>query len=229
MLLAAVLSLALTCVTFLLFHFHVYSKNKNEEGEKINVVKQLVFQRTWGFVLFGILPAVSIWVATGHSPVYFGAGAENFTDTLIWTAIFAAIVIPMVYLNSIYFKDAEEYGHFTSKDFNRDFLVNSAWSWTAYLLGYELLFRGFLLFSTAEVMPVELAIALNVVIYALVHLPKGAKQTFGALPFGLVLCIVTLHTGTIWVAFFTHVIMALTNDFALYRKSKKRLQVTVNR
>jgi len=41
-------------------------------------------------------------------------------------------------------------------------------------------------------------------------------ETLGALPLGLAFCLASLHVGTIWVAFFGHLILAVSNDvFAL--------------
>jgi len=51
-------------------------------------------------------------------------------------------------------------------------------------------------------------------LYATTHIPKGLRETLGALPLGLVLCLLTLTSGTIWIAFFVHLAMALTNSFA---------------
>ena len=82
-----------------------------------------------------------------------------------------------------------------------------------YLFGYEILFRGFLLFPLAEHLGVWTAIAINISLYSATHIPKGLEETIGALPLGLVLCILTLASGTIWIAFVVHVAMAWTNSF----------------
>ena len=55
------------------------------------------------------------------------------------------------------------------------------------------------------------AIAINIALYSATHIPKGLEETIGAIPLGLVLCILTLSTGTIWIAFLVHVVMAWTN------------------
>ena len=47
----------------------------------------------------------------------------------------------------------------------------------------------------------------------LTTLDKGLDETIGAIPLGLVLCILTLASGTIWIALFVHVAMAWTNCF----------------
>jgi membrane protease YdiL (CAAX protease family) len=82
-----------------------------------------------------------------------------------------------------------------------------------YLLGYEIMFRGFLLFSCLNEMNILSAIAINISIYALIHIPKGFKEVAGSLPLGILLCLMTIYTGTIWAAFMTHGILALSNEW----------------
>jgi membrane protease YdiL (CAAX protease family) len=89
----------------------------------------------------------------------------------------------------------------------------NAFGWFIYLFGYELLFRGILLFPLVDSLGVWPAIAINIALYSATHIPKGLDETMGALPLGLVLCILTLYSGTIWIAFFVHVAMAWTNSF----------------
>ena len=85
--------------------------------------------------------------------------------------------------------------------------------WALYLFGYEFLFRGILLFPLAETLGVWPAIAVNIALYSTTHIPKGMQETIGAIPFGLVLSLLTLASGNIWIAFVVHLAMALTNSF----------------
>jgi membrane protease YdiL (CAAX protease family) len=86
-------------------------------------------------------------------------------------------------------------------------------SWIAYLLAYEFLFRGFLFFAALPVLGLFFAIVLNTIIYALVHLYKGFKEVIWSVPLGILLCYLTYLTGTIWVAVFTHIILALSGEW----------------
>ena len=99
------------------------------------------------------------------------------------------------------------------KEWDTQLLLLSAFSWIAYLLAYEFMFRGYLLFVSVEYLGVWPAIALNIAIYALVHVPKGIKEAVGALPLGVVLGIITIQTGNIWVAFVVHIVLALSNEW----------------
>jgi membrane protease YdiL (CAAX protease family) len=85
--------------------------------------------------------------------------------------------------------------------------------WILYLFGYEFMFRGVLLFPLAGELGVWPAIAVNTALYSVSHVPKGLSEAAGAIILGLILCVLTLASGTIWIAFFTHVALALTNSF----------------
>jgi membrane protease YdiL (CAAX protease family) len=89
----------------------------------------------------------------------------------------------------------------------------SASSWVAFLIAYEFMFRGFLLFSSVTVLNPAAAIGLNVAIYALAHFYKGPLEVVGAIPLGIILCYLTLHTGNIWSAVIIHSTMALSHEW----------------
>ena len=73
------------------------------------------------------------------------------------------------------------------------------------------------MFPLIEPLGVWPAIAVNIALYSATHIPKGLDETIGAIPLGLVLCLLTLSSGTIWIAFFVHVAMAWTNTFTALR------------
>lgn len=91
--------------------------------------------------------------------------------------------------------------------------VISASGWIIYLIAYEYLFRGLLLFSSIEAFGIWPAIAINVAIYSAVHLPKGVGETLGAIPFGILSCIITISTGTILIPVFAHIGLAVSMEF----------------
>jgi membrane protease YdiL (CAAX protease family) len=95
--------------------------------------------------------------------------------------------------------------------------------WTAYLIAYEFLFRGVLLFVCYHSLGFWPAAAINIALYATTHIPKGGGETFGTFPYGLVLCFATISTGSIFVAFFTHLVMAISNDiFSIYHSKEMK-------
>jgi membrane protease YdiL (CAAX protease family) len=85
------------------------------------------------------------------------------------------------------------------------------------LFGYEVLFRGVLLFAAASVASGWSAIALMAVINALAHLTKGPKETIMSLPSSIAFGYVTLLTGSIWIPFVVHCLMAITTSYFSFR------------
>lgn len=130
----------------------------------------------------------------------------------LWLAILLPFPILMAFFSSRKPRHRLQYPQVREKVWGVRLVVIDLLFWSLYLLGYEMFFRGVLLFGLVEVFSPWTAIIINTVIYALVHIPKGAGETFGAIPLGVLLCIITLTTGNFWIAFLVHVAMAWSNE-----------------
>ena len=102
---------------------------------------------------------------------------------------------------------------FPAKTWTKKTIFINALGWFLYLFGYEFLFRGVLLIPLIDPLGMWPAIAINIALYSATHIPKGLDETIGAIPLGFVLCLLTISSGTIWIAFIVHVVMAWTNTF----------------
>jgi membrane protease YdiL (CAAX protease family) len=176
----------------------------------------IVFNRYVGFTMMGIVSAVllklcipSIILADIGVTLY----AETLMETIFWTLGLSVVVMPIAYFSAKKPKNLINYPQIRAKLWSRKMIWQNAHSWAAYLLGYELLFRGILLFPVANVIGVWPAIAVNTALYSATHIPKGLDETIGAAFLGTVLCLLTLSTGTIWIAVVVHIVMAWTNSF----------------
>jgi len=178
--------------------------------------RQVIFQRMLGFAIFGILP-VAILLFSGISSFAAFGIKYPVSGTWVWIAILSAVVLVMNFFNASGPANLAMYPQIREKDWSVKMLILSALSWVLYLLGYEFLFRGFLLFAALPVMGLWPAIVLNTAVYMLVHLPKGIKETLGAIPLGVLLCYLTVQTGSIWVAVVVHIVMALSNEWLSLR------------
>jgi membrane protease YdiL (CAAX protease family) len=107
----------------------------------------------------------------------------------------------------------EYYPQIRTNRWTRGMVVISGTSWVLFLVGYEFLFRGFVLNASLGLMEPGPAIALNCALYAFAHFYKGPAETFGAIPVGIILCYITLITGNIWCAVILHSVMALSNEW----------------
>lgn len=213
-------------IVLALFFFSVYWFTAKSEKIKswfhrqnepdLASVKHITFNRIAGFVSMGIFPFVLCLVfLPGFSPGTFGLrwNSETALTSLLWTIGLSAVVIPVAYISAQKPENLVNYPQIRAKKWTGKTIIINAAGWALYLFGYELLFRGVLLFPVANYLGIWPAIAINIALYSATHIPKGLSETIGAVPLGLILCILTLSTGTIWIAFFVHLVMALTNSF----------------
>jgi membrane protease YdiL (CAAX protease family) len=139
--------------------------------------------------------------------------SETAIFSVLWTLGLSIIVVPLVYHSAKKSKNLVNYPQIRAKVWSKKIMIINALGWFLYLFGYEFLFRGVLLFPLVESLGVWPAITINIALYSATHIPKGLDETIGAIPLGFILCLLTIHSGTIWIAFFVHVIMAWTNTF----------------
>jgi|GEM_PF-4800249 len=72
---------------------------------------------------------------------------------------------------------------------------------------------GVFYFGSREVMEFIPALVLNTVVYAVVHLPKGLKETVASVPLGILLCILVERTGVFYGAAIIHFTQAASSSF----------------
>ena len=88
--------------------------------------------------------------------------------------------------------------------------------WALYLLAYEFMFRGVLLFISIEVVGFPIAVGINLALYGLAHVPKGTQEAIGALVLGYVLCILTYESNSVFFAWIIHCALAITNGLSAF-------------
>jgi membrane protease YdiL (CAAX protease family) len=92
-----------------------------------------------------------------------------------------------------------------TKQWNYSLFTFNLIGWSFYLLAYEFLFRGILLFECYESFGFWPALAINITIYSAIHMVNGKEQALGALLFGTIACYLTLAKGTILIPVFMHI------------------------
>jgi membrane protease YdiL (CAAX protease family) len=140
---------------------------------------------------------------------------------LIWLPT-AILIIVICLITSRREHNLAHYPQIRAEDWSGGLLAVSALGWMVYLVGYEIMFRGFLLFACYDAFGYWPAILINIAVYAVAHIPKGRMETLGSIPVGCIFCMVTLWQGYFWFALFTHITMALSNEwFSLYYRKKQ--------
>lgn len=214
------LYISIFIVTICLSAYYFISNSKNlktgfirRAGIEKTKIYRVLLERLSGFLFFGIIPLTVVFVVFNDNVKFYGFSAGNLLHSLYWILVLSPILIIINYFNSKKKENLQIYPQIRTSKWGLQLLIISALTWILYLLAYEFMFRGFLLFVSERNLGFWAAILLNIVVYSLAHIPKGIKETIAAIPFGLVLCIITLQTGNITVACVLHIVLALSNEW----------------
>jgi membrane protease YdiL (CAAX protease family) len=214
------LSITASAFFFCAYWFIFVSKNiekyfyENFSGDKGRVY-HVLFTKYTGFLLMGVIPCIfSLAIMPQYTLSDYGISFSKGTNhiSFYWIAGLSPIIIIMNWFSARRPEVFSMYPQIRVKEWNAKLIIHYSLSWCAYLFGYEFLFRGLLLIPLADTIGVWPAIAVNIALYSATHISNGKSETIGAAPLGLVLCLLTLQTGTIWIAFGVHVVLALSSN-----------------
>jgi membrane protease YdiL (CAAX protease family) len=176
-------------------------------------MRWILFQKTAGLVFMGLIPMIFYISFLNGSIADFGLSPNHLISNWHWLAGLTILLLVINNFTSRKHTIQQQYPQMRLKFWTGKRFLMSSLGWVLYLLAYEYLFRGLLLFSSFEAFGVWPAIAINVAIYSAVHMPKGAGETIGAIPFGVLSCMITLETGTFLIPVFAHVLLAVSMEF----------------
>ncbi len=195
-------------------------------GEERGQEYAIYLQKFWGVLFFGLIPwLVFALTQKEHGPADYGWAWRLDAPTLKWALLLSPVMVLMTWISTRKEDSLAQYPEIRRPDWDKALLFRSALGWTLYLLAYEWMFRGWLLLAAFRQIGLWPALAVNTAIYALAHVPKGPREAIGAIPLGLALCYISLETGSFFVAFFAHVVLALSNEwFSLHFHRKGSFQ-----
>jgi len=84
-----------------------------------------------------------------------------------------------------------------------------------FLLCYEFFFRGILFYSFLKFNGLVVSILYTTIFYVIIHIFDSKKEILGAIPFGIVLCLFTYTTNSIWPAFIIHAALSMSYEISL--------------
>ena len=216
-------SILIITISFLLYHF-ISGNNTLKTymlqcfGDEQGQICSVIFNRLLGGFLFALTVLFNMIYSLPTSGI-----SINFKYKPL---LFLLVLLPFL-VNMFAAKSASNlamYPQIRAKVWSKNLILISAISWMTYLLGYEIMFRGVLFYNCLNEMSLFSAIIINISLYSLVHIPKGLNETIGALPMGIVLCLLTWVTGSFWAAFVLHSLLALTNEwFSLKYHSEMKI------
>ena len=204
------IAVAATIVLYLLFYLVVVSSALDPIRASIAGV---VAKRLAGVVILGGGAALVAWLFLPFDAAALGVTLTIPPTTWLWVGGASVAIVAGCIATAHKPENFNVYPEMRVAAWGPGPVAANFVSCALYMYAYEFLFRGFLLFACLAAMPAWLAIAVNVVLYALAHVAKGPREALGSLPLGIVLCLSAIETGAIWAAFLIHVIMSQLNDY----------------
>lgn len=194
--------------------------------EERKTLRWIVFQRLTGVFCLGMFPGIFVLFLPFWRFSDLGLDLNLSKTVLIWTSGIGICVLIISYFFSQKPENFRIYPQIRENPWTIKTVVLNTGSWLAYLCAYEFLFRGLLLFTLYFALGLWPALVITTCLYILVHIPKGFKEVLGALPFGMVLGLISIEAGSIWPALFIHAVLALSNDhFSLSANPDMRYNV----
>jgi membrane protease YdiL (CAAX protease family) len=185
---------------------------------------QVVVRRILGLVFYGILPAAVLLATQPYRGADYGLAFPFSAEAAYWAVGLSLVLAALASYAARKPESWVSYPEIRMAEWRRRTLILSMASWGGYMIGYEFAFRGYLLFAGVRAFGVWPAIAISTVIYSLVHVLKNRQEALGAIPLGILLCVITLRTGSIVVPVVVHSIMAFANNwFSLKYHPEMRL------
>jgi len=180
----------------------------------------ILAQRLGGAALLGLLPGLLL-VVTGRALEGYGLGWGQWSAGVPLFVV-TVVALPLIFAQS---RSRSTWAHYPELRLAvwtpRTRALNVA-SWAIYLVAYELLFRGFLLFSLALWIGPWPAVGVMTAMYVLAHLGKAPGEAYGCIPMGLLFGWTALVAGSIWPGVAAHIAIAVFNDWAVIRHDPAR-------
>ncbi|GEM_PF-5421539 len=182
--------------------------------------QSLVWERITGIVVLGGGPLLLLFF-TNLNVAVSSAVLPQFTFQSVFLLILLGALI-MAFASWWFPKMKLQQFHSPLLDIRsyQKWVLPNVILWVCYLAAYEWIMRGLILYASVAWVGQTTAIVLNCILYALIHVHKGRNQVVGALPFGFVLCWITLETGSFWAAYLLHLILTLSMEWHVFQRIK---------
>jgi membrane protease YdiL (CAAX protease family) len=161
----------------------------------------------------GVLPALIIKLVFHDRLGGYGLGRGDARYNLLFVLLGALVVIPLGYISSRNpeFRALSPQLH-CARGSASLFLLSSG-LYLLYYVGYEVFFRGYLLFGIEKRLGPWPAILITTMTTTLVHITRPAGEYAAALIAGFIFGYVALRTRSIWGVLALHFITGVSLDF----------------
>lgn len=157
------------------------------------------------FIYFGVFPILTILIFLRKNPLDFGLRIGDWRVWIPYVVIFLVIALPVLYFTSDVSSVERYYRH--RGDFD---LLKYALLMAVYMLGWEFLFRGFMLFGLKDKFK-EGSILIQMIPFALLHLGKPEIETISTIFTGLLWGYICYRGKSFWPAYIMHMVVNVSN------------------
>jgi membrane protease YdiL (CAAX protease family) len=157
---------------------------------------KFVSDKLAGIIFTGIIPYFIFILIFKIMPSDIGFTAGRINQIIIILTGLTLVTIFVSFLSSKNQKIQGRSPELRIKIWHLRHLILSSVGWIVYIFGYEFFFRGILWFSCFRAYGFWPALVINILLYSLVHLPKGKIMTIGAVPLGIIFCILSYASGS---------------------------------
>ena len=169
-------------------------------------------KKAMGFFILGIIPFTLYLLLIDKNLIDFGCNIQSFVSNFKLILVLSLIILLILFINQK-LNSGNNSLQIKITQWNLSSFLFNAFGWTIYLIAYEFLFRGILLYACYEELGFWTAIAINISIYSAIHMVHGKQQAIGALFFGFIACYFTLKMQTLLIPIFMHLTLSLGSDF----------------
>jgi membrane protease YdiL (CAAX protease family) len=188
---------------------------QDENGPVANR-QALILLHAGGILLLGI---PSVYLLNHQLPeIVFGKSAPSYLQIAVTVFLAGLVLVIAGRIAEKKYRQAKDKKAATTS-FSTGFVTNYFILRILFLVAYEISFRGFLLNFCIDNWGIMAAIIINIVLYTLVHIVFGKEEMLACIPFGLLLCGLSIWTGAIWPAIVVHMAMSLSYDVNFLRKA----------
>jgi membrane protease YdiL (CAAX protease family) len=188
-------------------------------------VNAVLYEYVAAFLLMFAVPFVGMTIVLNHSPREFGLQLGDIRLGGLVLAIGLPVALLAAWLGSADPAMQAEYplDKRIGQSPCRFLLVETFY--LVYYVGWEFLFRGVMLFSLYQRFGALLAVWVQTLPSAIVHIGKPAAESFAAIPAGILFGYVALETQSIVYPLILHAAIGIATDvFVITRQARRRRQ-----
>ncbi len=205
------------CVSMLLVHYHGRRGSfRRIVGDRfaewpLTEIHPHMYWFLAAFLVYGVLPLLIVLLMPKEKLRDYGLGLGDWRLGLKITAFFFVVMVPLVVFASRLSDFSSTYPMSRGALLSWNHFVVYQTGYAAYFIGWEFLFRGFLLFGLYKRIGNQ-AIWVQLIPFVVLHAGKPELEAYGSIIAGIALAVLALRTRSFWYGAVLHAAVATTMD-----------------